>query len=141
MINARKIAEVMGLPSKQVRSLHDLTEAVEHGLPKKSLVSVVKRATNDPQDQKRIQARVVPLATFKRRRESLSPEESERTERLARVIATAQNVWDDDEEAREFLNTPHPELAGQRPIEAALTELGAREVENVLWQLFYGHSV
>jgi uncharacterized protein (DUF2384 family) len=36
----------------------------------------------------------------------LSPAESERTERLARVVATAEDVWQDREQARRFLTTP-----------------------------------
>lgn len=84
---------------------------------------------------------VIPEATFKRRRDHLKPEESERTERLARVIATAHYVWDDEAEARRFLITPHAELDGVRPIEVALTELGARRVEELLWKLFYGVAV
>jgi uncharacterized protein (DUF2384 family) len=33
---------------------------------------------------------------------------------------------------------PHPELGGKTPIEAASTELGARQVEEILDWLFYG---
>ena len=32
----------------------------------------------------------------------------------------------------------HPELEGRAPLELALTELGARRVEELLWKLFYG---
>ena len=41
-------------------------------------------------EQRALMHRIVPEATFKRRRERLSPAESERTERLARVVATAE---------------------------------------------------
>ncbi len=67
--------------------------------------------------------------------------ESERTERLARVIAAAEAVWDDQNDAREWLTTPHPELGGRPPIECALTELGARQVESLLDRLQYGLPV
>lgn len=82
--------------------------------------------------------RIVPEATFKRRRDRLSPDESEKTERLARVFATALYVWDDEVDARDFLNTPHPLLEGRRPLDVAMTELGARRVEELLAKLFYG---
>lgn len=48
--------------------------------------------------------RVVPEATFKRRRDRLSPAESEKTERLARVYANARHVWNSDEDVLAFLH-------------------------------------
>lgn len=82
--------------------------------------------------------RIVPEATFKRRRERLSPAESERTERLARVIATAEHVWGDLDAARRFLTTPHPALAGKTPVDSAKTELGARQAEELLAAIEHG---
>lgn len=80
----------------------------------------------------------MPEATYKRRRNKLTAEESGRAERLARVYATAQYVWDSDEDARTFLHTPHPMLSGQTPLDVSMSELGARRVEELLWKLFYG---
>jgi putative toxin-antitoxin system antitoxin component (TIGR02293 family) len=76
-------------------------------------------------------------ATYKRRHR-LKLVESEKTERLARVIALAEMLWDDDEAAKRFLATPHAELGRRKPIEAALTELGARQVEDVVMRALYG---
>jgi putative toxin-antitoxin system antitoxin component (TIGR02293 family) len=82
--------------------------------------------------------RIVPEPTYKRRRELLSPEESERTERLARVIATSEYVWDDDAQSRRFLTTSHAALAGKSPLDAASSELGARRVEELLLKILHG---
>ncbi len=41
-------------------------------------------------------------------------------------------------EAREFMTTPHPELEGRSPIDAAKTDLGARRAEQILNALEYG---
>ena len=82
--------------------------------------------------------RIVPEATYKRRRERLSPGESERTERLARIVAIAEQVWQDRGQARRFLTTPHPEMGGKSPVDAALTELGARQAEEVMARIVYG---
>ncbi len=82
--------------------------------------------------------RVVPEATYKRRKDRLNEVESERTERLARTIATAEYVLDDEEMARQFLTSPHPMLNGKTPIETALSELGARQIEQILFGVFYG---
>jgi len=82
--------------------------------------------------------RIVPEATFKCRRDRLSAAESERTERMARVVANAEYVWDNREDARRFLPTAHPGLGGKTPIDAAMTELGARQVEEILGKIFHG---
>jgi putative toxin-antitoxin system antitoxin component (TIGR02293 family) len=82
--------------------------------------------------------RVVPPATLHRRGARLKPHESERVERLARVVATALHVWGDEADARAFLTTEHALLKGRRPIDVALSELGARRVEQLLWSLFHG---
>jgi len=137
MITARKIADVMGL-KRPVRTLHELTEIVSHGLPKSALRHCAVRVVSSPKEQREVMFRIVPAATYKRREQHLKPEESERTERLARVIATAEHVWGDAEEAKRFLTRPHPELNGKTPLEASYAELGARQVEELLWKLFHG---
>ena len=140
MVEAEKIADVMGLTSK-VHSLFELTESVLHGLPKKSLQLTVNRLTKDSAVAKRISDQLVAPATFKRRKGVLNAQESERVERLARVYATALDVWRDEEDARQFLFTPHTLLNRQKPIDLAFTELGARQVEQLLEKLRYGLPV
>lgn len=137
MVEPRHIARVMGLRGK-IESLDDLAAAVQAGLPKSSLATALAKVFRSSGEASSLMKRVVPPATFHRRGKLLKQDESEQTERLARVIATAQFVWDDDEEARLFLTTPNRTLRGSRPIDIALTELGARRVEQVLWSLFYG---
>ena len=70
--------------------------------------------------------KIVPQATYKRRKLQLRPMESERTERLARAFATAEYVFDGRDDAEVFFTASHPELDGQTPLDAALSELGAR---------------
>ncbi len=141
MINASDIAEVLGgrtILRRRITSALQLSEAVAQGLPKPALRHVAQRIFSDARDQRAILYRVVPEATFKRRRDRLSSAESERTERLARVVATAEHVWGDGEEARRFLTTPHPALGGKTPLEATITELGARLTEELLAKIEYG---
>jgi putative toxin-antitoxin system antitoxin component (TIGR02293 family) len=123
---------------KPVRSLLELNDAVERGLPKATLRNVARRVYSDAADQRAMMHRVVPEATYKRRRDLLSPAESGRTERLARVVAMAEDVWQDRERARRFLTTPHPEIGGKTPVDAALTELGARLAEEIMTRIVYG---
>lgn len=137
IVSPDRIAQVLGLRRK-VRSISDLSDAVRAGLPKASLDTSLARVFANGPERTALLYRVIPEATYKRRRDYLKPEESERTERIARVIATAEYVWDDADDARRFLTTAHSELGGERPIELALTELGARRVEELLWKLFHG---
>jgi putative toxin-antitoxin system antitoxin component (TIGR02293 family) len=90
------------------------------------------------EERREILHRVVPEGTWKRRQDRLSASESEKTERLARVYATARHVWNSEDDALAFLHAPHPMLGGRRPLDVAMTELGARRVEALLWRLFYG---
>ena len=137
VVDAGKIAQVLGLRRK-VSSVEQLEQQVEAGLPKASLGAVARHVYGASPDAAALMQRVIPSATYHRRGEALRPQEGARVERLARVIATAEHVWDSADDARAFLSTGHAMLGGRRPIEVALTELGARRVENLLWSLFHG---
>lgn len=136
-ISPQEIAAVMAL-AEAPQSLAELDALVRAGLPPEALRTSVAHASRSAEERRALLARIVPPATFKRRRERLSPDESEKAERLARVFATAQHVWDAEADAREFLHTPHPLLDGEAPLDVAMTELGARRVEKLLWDLYYG---
>ncbi len=137
LVTPEQIAVVMALQPLP-HSFAELDALVARGLPKSALKASVEQVEGTPEERRQLLYRVVPESTYKRRRERLSAEESERAERLARVYATARHVWDADEEARAFLHASHPLLDDQRPLDVALTELGARRVETLLWRLYYG---
>jgi putative toxin-antitoxin system antitoxin component (TIGR02293 family) len=140
MVNADKVAVVMGgvmTLKTTVISTRDLAKAVTSGLPKQSLKRTVQRVFSEPKQVNELVYKLVPEATYKRRTR-LTQGESEKTERLARVIAAAEHVWEDDQAARLWLTTSHPELGDQTPVDCAMSELGAREVEELLDKLFYG---
>jgi len=122
---------------RTIRTWPDLEGAVRAGLPKRSLQLVARRAVEPGASITAFVYSVVPPATFKRR-SRLSAEESERTERLARVVALAETLWDEPLAARAFLNRPHPLLNGRTPLDVARTELGARRVEQLLYDVEHG---
>ncbi|MEE9424117.1 MAG: antitoxin Xre/MbcA/ParS toxin-binding domain-containing protein [Methylococcales bacterium] len=139
LVKPEKIASLMGLlPSPH--SFAELDKIVSDGLPKSSLKTIVDLIGMDNGERRQLLYQIVPEATYKRRRDKLTAEESARTERLARIYATAQYVWDSDDDAKVFLHTPHPLLHNQTPLDVAMSELGARRVEELLWQLHYGLS-
>lgn len=137
LVTPENIAAVMTL-SPAPQTFAELDGFVTRGLPKSALPSSVNHVIFGSEERKKLIYRIVPEATYKRRREKLSAAESERTERLARIFATARYVWDSDNDARAFLNSPHPMLADKTPLEVSMTELGARRVEELLWRLHFG---
>ena len=81
------------------------------------------------------------LETLRKGRGAL-PTESDQTARLARTTALALDTWHGDLGAvREFFATPHPELGGDRPVDAMRTDSGARLVEDILNRLKHGLPV
>ena len=140
MIEPQSIAEILGL-GVAIQTISELELAVSAGLPKRSLEKLSARLYEDRRTASAYKFKVVPQATWKRRTKRLSVDESERTERLARVLAHAEYVWDDRNQAREWMSKPHRELSDRTPLDAARTELGARRVEALLDKLFYGLPV
>jgi putative toxin-antitoxin system antitoxin component (TIGR02293 family) len=142
MISPNRIAEVLGgsqVLGRRLASVHALGDAVAEGLPKAALQQTAGRIFENKRERRQFIYRIVPEATFKRRRNRLNAAESERTERIARVLATAEYVWSGErEDTRQFLTTPHPALRGRTPLDAAMTELGARQVEELLEKIFHG---
>ena len=137
IITPEQVASVMSLVTVP-HSFAELDELVSHGLPKNALKASVDRVCKNAEDRKRLLYRIIPEATYKRRRDKLTEEESGRTERLARIYATAQYVWNSENDAQAFLHAPHPMLQNQTPLDISMTELGARRVEELLWKLYYG---
>lgn len=143
MIQAAEIATVMGgrnVIGRQIRSLSDLDRAIDQGIPREALDRVLAAVFGAERSSAEFRNRVIPRATYQRKQTLESPF-SDRVERLARVFAMARATWGDDEKARRFLLSPHPELEGNTPIEVALTEVGARRVEAVLERGIHGLPV
>ena len=126
----------------RLRSADDLRRAVQAGLPVAALDHVVARvAPGGGRGAAAFKYRIVPRATLHRRKQRLSPAESERLERLARITALAEQVWEDAALAREFLTSVQPQLGDERPVDLARSDLGAREVEALLMKIEYALPV
>lgn len=88
-------------------------------------------------------ARVIglPSTTLARRRKagSLSSEESDRLVRVARLVSMVHEMMGGNEvAARRWLRDPHELLEGESPLERASTEVGGREVEQIIGRLAHG---
>jgi len=83
----------------------------------------------------------IPTSTLTRRRKQgrLKPEESDRVVRFARLKDSAvQTMAGDKDAATQWLNTPLEILGGETPLGHASTELGARDVEDLLGRIRHG---
>jgi putative toxin-antitoxin system antitoxin component (TIGR02293 family) len=92
----------------------ELAEAVANGLSRAVVSELAANAApNEAAARRRVSALVTSAASLKRRAR-LSPEASERAERRARIVALARQALGDDDEARGWLNDPHPLLGAAR---------------------------
>lgn len=141
-VTAEEIANVLGgrrVLGRQVRSMRELDDIVREGMPKEALDTFVD-ALGDSAYGKfavRLRNRIVPRATY-HRVERFNLQVGETTERMARLFAMALAAFDDTDAATRFMAAPHPELGNRPPFEAALTEIGGREVEEVIERGMHG---
>jgi putative toxin-antitoxin system antitoxin component (TIGR02293 family) len=103
------------------RSAENLQKALDMPMDKLALVLGISRATLH---RRKIQGR-------------LDKAESEKLVRYQRLLKKASDVFGGKQDARRWLTHPQPGLGNTVPIEFAKTELGAREVENLLGRIEY----
>jgi putative toxin-antitoxin system antitoxin component (TIGR02293 family) len=83
----------------------------------------------------------IPERTLARRRSEgrLTSDESERLLRISRVFESAVDLFEGDStNALKWLTTPKKAFENQTPLAYSRTELGAREVENLMGRLEHG---
>ena len=115
-----------------------LIRRIEKGLPFAEL-EAVRKSLDLPLDQ--LAGKLsISRATLHRRKNAgrLSPDESDKVMRFSRLLEHAANVFGDIEKGRAWLKFPQYGLGGAVPLDYAKTEIGAREVENLLGQIDYG---
>jgi putative toxin-antitoxin system antitoxin component (TIGR02293 family) len=83
----------------------------------------------------------IPPRTLARRKQEgrLDPEESDRLVRVARIFGRALELFEGDvRAAREWLTSEQLALGGLVPLELAKTDVGAREVDDLIGRLEHG---
>jgi putative toxin-antitoxin system antitoxin component (TIGR02293 family) len=128
--------QVLGL---KVRRTDELVRKVQSGFRFQQLTNLEKRSGLTRERIARFVA--IPARTLARRQNEgrLNPEESDRVLRASRLFELATDLFDGSmEEARRWLQTPNIALGGASPLEFASTDVGAREVENLIGRLEHG---
>ena len=119
-------------------SENDMREAIRDGFPP-AVVEGLMRTSGLTLKELAGALDLSPRSLQRRRRSGrLARYESDRLYRLARIVALADEFLGDHERAIRWLKRPNRALGGISPVAALDTELGARQVENVLGRIAYG---
>lgn len=136
------VIDVLGGPKVfKGRTLPNPTELrirVRTGLPYQSLESIRERlGLSLPEAAILLH---VPLRTLARRRHDrkLDAGESDRLYRLARIAAHAVAALGSEAHVATWLRRPNRALNGEAPLALLDTDLGARQIEDVLGRLEHG---
>jgi putative toxin-antitoxin system antitoxin component (TIGR02293 family) len=141
-MTATAISEVLGgrkMLRRRVECDFELIALTRAGLPVQTLTRVAEELNVERKEL----ARIVGISerTLSRRMgsgERLTAEESDRTVRLARVVAHARKTFGTTAKAALWLQTPNRALEGQKPLTMLDTDSGAREVDTILGRIEYG---
>ena len=128
------VDDLVGFKSK---SDFNIAKIVEQGLPTDSLNLLKENGLTFTE----LGEVVIAPRTLKHRKtrgENLSSEESDRTLRVARIMALGNQVFGDPAKALKWLRTPSDRLEGRTPLSMLRSEAGGRVVENRLWQIDEG---
>ena len=142
MVNElRAVVEELGGERAVGRSLssdRDLREAIREGF-RPAVVEKLMRASGLTLKELAGALDLSPRSLQRRRAGGrLARYESDRLYRLARIVAMANEYLGDRERALRWLKRPNHALGGVAPVAAIDTELGARQVENILGRIAYG---
>jgi putative toxin-antitoxin system antitoxin component (TIGR02293 family) len=127
-----------GLLGDKVATQRDLSNAIRKGF-RHEVVEGLMRASGLTLKELAEALDLSPRSLQRRRRTGrLARFESDRLYRLARIVALAEDSLGNRRSVTHWLKTSNRALGGAAPINSIDTELGAREVENVLGRIAYG---
>lgn len=141
MATTEGLVKVLGGPvvlKQRVRTVQDLDRLVQDGLPFQALEQVMGRFRLGRTEMETVLS--LPPRTFARRKEAarMRADESDRLIRLARVGAQAVEVLGTEERAAAWLHRPNRALGNRSPLDLLSTELGTKQVEEVLSRTAHG---
>jgi putative toxin-antitoxin system antitoxin component, TIGR02293 family len=141
MTTIEELVKILGgsvVLKHRIRNIHDLDRLVQEGLPYQSLEKVMKKFRLELVEAQRVL--LVPPRTLARRKEKarMRAVESDRLIRLARVGAHAVQVFGTDEKAATWLHRPNRALDNRTPLDLLQTDLGTKQVEDVLSRIEHG---
>jgi putative toxin-antitoxin system antitoxin component (TIGR02293 family) len=121
-----------------IATIHEQIDRIHTGLSFRA-VQNLQKALDVPMD-KLASVLGMSRATLHRRKiqGKIDKHESEKLVRYQRLLKKAEDVFGGGDSAREWLTNPQAGLGNAVPLDFAKTEIGAREVENLLGRIEYG---
>ncbi|MGA6993361.1 MAG: antitoxin Xre/MbcA/ParS toxin-binding domain-containing protein [Candidatus Deferrimicrobiaceae bacterium] len=135
------VAEILGgkkVLKRDVSSLRDLRDILLEGLPYGAFVVLTGKLRLGREEASR--ALTISSRTLIRRKTAkrFRVDESDRIARLARITARAIETLGTEEKATDWMRTPNRALGGAVPLYLTSTDIGARQVEEVLARIEHG---
>lgn len=130
LLDQSDLAALLGLEER------DLLDAVRQGFPYEAFERLLEIL--DVPSHELASVLMISDRTLRRRRKEgrLTPEESDRLLRMARLVELALAVFEGDAtRAVHWFTSPKSRLQGEAPLRRANTDLGAREVEDMLYAI------
>ena len=123
---------------RKIGSSEDMSAAIREGFPHAAVEGLLESSGLSLQEI--ASSLDLSLRSLQRRKNQgrLARYESDRLYRLARIVALAEYFLGDRALAIEWLKRPNKVLGGVAPLRMVDTELGARQVENVLGRIGFG---
>lgn len=137
-----KILGVENILDQQLTSIdsaHMLSAIVREGLPPGAADRVAEYyGLSRKQVSELMGVSVRTLERHQKDNKLLNPVQSDRLLRYASIAARAEDVFEDEQKARNWLRRPNQALAGEIPLNLLDTETGAQQVDDVLSRIEYG---
>jgi putative toxin-antitoxin system antitoxin component (TIGR02293 family) len=142
MLHTEALVEALGgkkVFKRRIVNVDQLRETVKAGLPYASLEALIGKFGLAREEA--AAALHLPHRTIARRKkeQKLQADESDRLLRLARVSAQASATLGSDEKAVRWLRRPNRALGNRAPLDLIDSDIGTRQVEEVLGRIEHGN--
>jgi putative toxin-antitoxin system antitoxin component (TIGR02293 family) len=142
MLQTAALVEALGgkkVLKRRITNLDELRETVKAGLPYASLEALIGKFGLAREEA--AAALHLPQRTIARRKkeQKLQADESDRLLRLARITAQAAVTLRSEEKAAQWLRRRNRALGNQTPLDLIDSDIGTRQVEEVLGRIEHGN--
>jgi putative toxin-antitoxin system antitoxin component (TIGR02293 family) len=142
MLHTEALVEALGgkkVFKRRIVNVDQLRETVKAGLPYASLEALIGKFGLAREEA--AAALHLPQRTIARRKkkQKLQADESDRLLRLARVGGQAAATLGGEERAVQWLRRPNRALGNRAPLELIDSDIGTRQVEEVLGRIEHGN--
>ena len=142
MLQTAALVEALGgrkVFKRRIIDVDQLRETVKAGLPYASFEALIGKFGLAREEAAAVLH--LPQRTIARRKkeQKLQADESDRLLRLARITAQAAVTLGNEEKAVRWLRRPNRALGNQAPLDLVDSDIGTRQVEEVLGRIDHGN--